>query len=131
MITKNKNKIEISLLICWILTLLSINSNLYGINEYADYQIYSFKKIIILFNYLRFYLPFVIIIFLTSLFFFIKKKFNLILSIFFFLFFLSTNFTSSFKQWNEWKTIYCFRRKNKKLSTYSKCHFNFTDFLLL
>lgn len=87
MITKNKNKIEISLLICWILTLLSINSNLYGINEYADYQIYSFKKIIILFNYLRFYLPFVIIIFLTSLFFFIKKKFNLILSIFFFYFF--------------------------------------------
>jgi O-antigen ligase len=87
MTTKNKKKIETSLLICWILTLLSINSNLYGINMYADYQIYSFKKIIISFNYLRFYLPFVIIIFLISLFFFVEKKFNLILSIFFFYFF--------------------------------------------
>ena len=87
MITKNKKKIEISLLFCWMLTLLSINSNLYGINEYEDYQIYSFKKIIILFNYLRFYLPFLIIIFLVSLFFFIKTKFNLILSVFFFYFF--------------------------------------------
>ena len=87
MITKNKKKIEISLLFCWMLTLLSINSNLYGINEYEDYQIYSFKKIIILFNYLRFYLPFLIIIFLVSLFFFIKRKFNLILSVFFFYFF--------------------------------------------
>ena len=87
MTTKNKNKIEISLLICWTLTLLSINSSLYGINEYADYQIYSFKKIIFSFNYLRFYLPFVIIIFLISLFFFIKKKFNLIISVFFFYFF--------------------------------------------
>ena len=87
MIAKNKKKLEISLLICWILTLLSINSNLYGVNEYANYQIYSFKKIIILFNYLRFHLPFVILIFLTSLFFFIKKKFNFILCIFFFYFF--------------------------------------------
>jgi hypothetical protein len=87
MIATNKNRIEISLLICWILTLLSINSNIFGINEYADYQINSFKKIIISFNYLRFYLPFVIIIFLTFLFFFIKKKFNLILCVFFFYFF--------------------------------------------
>jgi O-antigen ligase len=87
MIAKNKKKLEISLLICWILTLLSINSNLHGVNEYANYQAYSFKKIIISFNYLRFYLPFVILIFLTSLFFFIKKKFNLILFIFFFYFF--------------------------------------------
>jgi O-antigen ligase len=87
MIAKNKKKLEISLLICWILTLLSINSNLYGVNEYANYQIYSFKKIIISFNYLRFYLPFVILIFLTSLFFFIKKKFKFILCIFFFYFF--------------------------------------------
>lgn len=87
MIATNKNRIEISLLICWILTLLSINSYIFGINEYADYQINSFKKIIISFNYLRFYLPFVIIIFLTFLFFFIKKKFNLILCVFFFYFF--------------------------------------------
>jgi O-antigen ligase len=85
--TKNKKKIEITLLICWILTLLSINSNLYGINEYEAYPIYSFKKIIISFNYLRFYLPFANIIFLASLFFFIKRKFHLTLCIFFFYFF--------------------------------------------
>jgi len=87
MIAKNEKKIEISLLICWILTLLSINSNLYGINEFADSQIFSFKKILIALNFLRFYLPFVIIIFLISLFFFIKKKFNFILCIFFIYFF--------------------------------------------
>lgn len=87
MIAKNEKKIEISLLICWILTLLSINSNLYGINEFTDSQIFSFKKILIALNFLRFYLPFVIIIFLISLFFFIKKKFNFILCIFFIYFF--------------------------------------------
>jgi len=87
MYIKSKKKIEISLLICWIVTLLSINSNLFGTNEYANYQIFSYEKIFATFNYVRFYLPFVIIIFLTSLFFFIKKKFNFILSIFFFYFF--------------------------------------------
>lgn len=87
MCIKSKKKIEISLLICWIITLLSINSNLYGINEYANYQIFSYEKIFITFNYVRFYLPFVIIVILTSLFFFIKKKFNLILTIFFLYFF--------------------------------------------
>ena len=86
MIAKNKKRLEISLLICWIATLLSINSNLYGV-EYTDYQILSIKKNLLLFNYLRFYLPFITIIFLLSLFFFIKKKFNLVLCAFFFYFF--------------------------------------------
>jgi O-antigen ligase len=86
MIAKNKKRLEISLLICWIATLLSINSNLYGV-EYTDYQIFSIKKNLLLFNYLRFYLPFITIIFLLSLFFFIKKKFNLVLCAFFFYFF--------------------------------------------
>ena len=82
-----KNQIQTSLLICWILILLSINSNFYELNQFYKYKILSTENILNVFNYLRFYIPFVIVFFLTILFIFIKKKFNYILFLFFIYFF--------------------------------------------
>lgn len=82
-----KNQIQASLLICWILILLSINSNFYELNQFYKYKILSTENILNVFNYLRFYIPFVIVFFLTILFIFIKKKFNYILFLFFIYFF--------------------------------------------
>lgn len=82
-----KNQIQISLLICWILTLFSINSNFYQLNEIYRYKILSIDNVLNLLNYLRFYSPFIIIIFLLSLFILLKKKFNLLIVFFFTYFF--------------------------------------------
>lgn len=82
-----KNQIQTSLLICWILILLSINSNFYELNQFYKYKILSTENTLNVFNYLRFYIPFVIVFFLTILFIFIKKKFNYILFLFFIYFF--------------------------------------------
>ena len=82
-----KNQIKTSLLICWILILLSINSQFYELNQFYKYKILSIENILNVFNYLRFYIPFIIFFFLSILFFFIKKKFNYILFLFFIYFF--------------------------------------------
>jgi hypothetical protein len=82
-----KNQIQTSLLICWILILLSINSNFYELNQFYKYKIISTENILNFFNYVRFYIPFVIVFFLTILFIFIKKKFNYVLFLFFIYFF--------------------------------------------
>ena len=78
-----KNQIQISLLICWILTLFSVNSNFLQLNEIYKYKTLSIENILNLFNYLRFYFPYIIIIFLLSLFILLKKKFNLFIVLFF------------------------------------------------
>jgi len=82
-----KNQIENSLLLCWVLILLSINSNFYELNQFYKYKIALTDNILNIFNYLRFYLPFVIFFFFTILFIFVKKKFNYILFLFFIYFF--------------------------------------------
>ena len=82
-----KNQIQTSLLICWILILLSINSNFFELNQFYKYKILSIENILNVFNYLRFYIPFGIVFFLSVLFIFIKKKFNYILFLFFIYFF--------------------------------------------
>ncbi len=65
-----KNQTQTSLLICWTLILLSINSNYYELNQFYKYKILSTENILNAFNYLRFYIPFAIFFFFISFVFF-------------------------------------------------------------
>ena len=82
-----KNHIEKGLLLCWILILFSINSKFYELNQFYKYEISLTDNIVNIFNYLRFYWPFLILFFFLIIFSFLKNKFNYILFLFFIYFF--------------------------------------------
>jgi len=70
------------LLILWLLALLTLNLNIYSLNNFDTEDIFSSKNIILLANYIRYFAPFLLLPILIYKNFFIKK--NIFLNLFLF-----------------------------------------------